>query len=93
MPDFVKLYDDYQDRVSFFFITQDEWELVHKFEEKRKFNLPYFRLIEPNENLNYRQLPTTYVLDKNGKILIDKVGVADWNSDSFRKTLDELIAQ
>ena len=93
MPDFSKVYSDYNEKVNFFFITQDEWDKVKTFEEKRNFGLPYFRLIEPNEALNYRTLPTTYVIDKKGKIVIDKVGVADWNSKSFRQKLDELISE
>ncbi len=93
MPDFGDLHADYKDKVNFFFITQDEWDLVNNFEDKRNFNLPYYRLIEPNESLDYRQLPTTYVIDKKGKIVIDKVGVAKWNADSFREKLDELIAE
>lgn len=93
MPDFQNLYEDYHEDIIFFFITQDDWELVDKFEAKREFQLPYFKLIEPNENLNYRSLPTTYLIDKNGKILINKVGVADWDAAKFRTQLDELIAQ
>lgn len=93
MPDFQNIYQDYHEDVNFFFITQDEWDLVEKFEERRNYNLPYYKLIEPNENLNYRQLPTTYLIDKNGKILVNKVGVADWDSEKFRQQLDELITQ
>ena len=93
MPDFQKLYTDYGDKVQFYFVTQDKWELINKFEDKRKYQLPYFQLIQPNNRLNYTQLPTTYVLDKEGGIVLEKTGVADWDSKSFRITLDELIAQ
>lgn len=93
MPDFAKVYADYKDKVNFLFITQDEWDKVDAFEAKREFGLPYYRLVQPNEALDYRQLPTTYVIDKNGKIVIKKVGVADWNAASFRNKLDELIAE
>jgi thiol-disulfide isomerase/thioredoxin len=93
MPDFSKVYKDYSDKVNFFFITQEKWDKINTFEEKRNFELPYFRLLEPNATLDYRTLPTTYVIDKKGKIVIDKVGVADWNAKSFREDLDKLIAE
>lgn len=93
MPDFQKLNDDYKDKIKFYFVTQDEWDLIEKFETKRNYGLPYFQLIQPGTALKYRQLPTTYLIDRNGGIVLEKTGVADWDSPSFRKTLDELIQQ
>jgi hypothetical protein len=31
----------------------------------------------------------TYLIDKHGNVVVAKI--ADWNSDSFRKNLDELL--
>jgi hypothetical protein len=36
-------------------------------------------------------LPTTYVIDSEGMIRVDKVGAADWNSKKVRTLLDEMI--
>lgn len=91
MPEFSALYKDYNDKVQFYFVTQDAWELIQKFESKRKYQLPYYKLTQPNPELDYTQLPTTYLIDKNGTIHVEKVGVADWNSKKFRKVLDALI--
>ncbi|MDO5655686.1 MAG: TlpA disulfide reductase family protein [Flavobacteriaceae bacterium] len=93
MPDFQKLHQDYQNQIDFFFVTQDSWEKVEKFEQKRAYQLPYFQLIQPGKEFNYTQLPTTYLIDKEGNIVLEKTGIASWNSDKFRQTLDQLIAQ
>lgn len=91
MPDFKNLYSDYNKKVRFYFVTNDNWDLVSRFEEKRKLELPYYKALSKNNELIYPQLPTTYVIDKNGNIIVDKVGVAKWNSNDFRMKLDELI--
>ncbi len=38
-----------------------------------------------------RGLPTTYVLDKQGRIVYQAVGGRDWNSDEIKQLLRELI--
>lgn len=93
MPSIQKMYNDYKDKVVFLFITQDSWQKVSAFYQENSYNLPTYHLASyPPELLNQsNQIPATYVLDKNGYIRIFKTGAADWNSSSFRKTLDELI--
>ena len=93
MPDFKALYADYKNKVEFYFITQDSWSLIDKFESKRNYNLPYYRLIQPNTAFNYQQLPTTYLIDTKGNIIIEKTGIAQWNSDKFRTALNEILLQ
>lgn len=38
-----------------------------------------------------RGLPTTYVLDKQGRIVYQALGGRDWNSDEIKQALRELI--
>jgi hypothetical protein len=33
------------------------------------------------------------VIDKNGIIVVDKKGAADWNNQNFRNTLEQLLAE
>jgi len=45
------------------------------------------------ENLYSNSLPKTYVIAKDGKIVFDKTGTANWNSDRFTTVLDDLISE
>jgi hypothetical protein len=36
-------------------------------------------------------IPRTFVIDKNGTIVIDKTGAANWYSDKVIATMDELL--
>ncbi|PRX53211.1 TlpA family protein disulfide reductase [Flagellimonas meridianipacifica] len=94
MPSFAKLYEDYGDKVDFFFIANDEKEKVIAFLEKKGYKLPvYFEISQTPEMLTSKSIPATFILNKSGKIVVEERGVADWNSQSTRKLLDDLLAE
>ena len=94
MPSFQELYNDYQDRVSFLFISGEDHKTTANFLDKKELSLPSYRMLSQDPKpLEGYSLPTTYVIDRNGEIVIKKIGAADWNSRSFRTTLDKLILE
>lgn len=94
MPRLQELYNDYQGKVAFFFISGEETETVRKFLKKKNFELPVYNMLSADPKpLDGYSLPSTYVIDKKGNIVIHKVGAADWNSQKTRETLDELLAE
>lgn len=94
MPSFQKLYDDYNDRVAFFFISGEDHATTTNFLNTKELDLPSYRMLsEDPKPLDGYTLPTTYVIDKSGNIVVNKRGAADWNSLAFRKTLDRLLAE
>lgn len=92
MPSIQKLYDDYGDKMEFVFLTSEEAAKVNSFLDKNNYNLPAFNSYNnwPSE-FEVSSIPATFILDKNGKIVIHEVGALDWNSDTIRKLLDELL--
>lgn len=94
MPSFQKLYEDYGDRATFLFVSGEQHGTVDDYMKRKRFSLPSYKMLtKAPEPLDGRTLPTTYVISKDGSIVIDKVGAADWNSEKFRQTLDKLIAE
>lgn len=94
MPSFQALYDDYGNRVAFYFVSNEKSEILNRFMERHNYTMPIFQALEaaPTQ-LNSNALPTTYVIAKNSEIVIKKTGVADWNSRKMRSLLDKLIAE
>lgn len=92
MPSLQSLYNDYKGRVVFVFLTNEEPSKVIKYLDKEQFDIPSFNQLSnaPNE-FSVSSIPVTYVIDKEGTIVVHKVGPADWNSDKFRSVLDALI--
>ncbi len=95
MPDIQKLYDDYGDKVSFLLVTEEEKEKVLAFMQKKKLNLPvYFsKNTEIPADLRFKLIPTTYIIDRSGKITKAETGAVDWNSDEIRSLLEALILE
>jgi hypothetical protein len=38
-----------------------------------------------------KKVPSSYLLDKKGNIVVHKEGIADWDSNKVHELLDELI--
>ena len=94
MPSFELLYRDYKDKVEFLFVSSEDHETVRGFLNRKNYSIPAYRpLSEAPEPLNGNTLPTTFLIGKNGAIVIEKVGAADWNSEKLRETLDKLLLE
>lgn len=94
MPSLQELHDDYQDKVVFLFVSEEEQGVIKKFvnEKNYKFQVYSSRSYAP-DYFETRSIPRTYVIDGHGNIVIDKKGAANWNSQSVRQLLNELIAK
>lgn len=92
MPSINDLYKDYGDKVQFVLITNENPEVVTNFLKKRDFQLPVFLpAMETPEQLYERSIPTSYIIDQNGRIVVKEKGASDWNSKDVRKILDGLL--
>jgi thiol-disulfide isomerase/thioredoxin len=94
MPNLQALYKDYNDKVVFLFITNDDFDTVDKFKTKKGFNFEVFNpLNETPKELKTTSIPRTFIINNKGEIVIDESGAIDWNSDTVRKQLDTLISE
>lgn len=94
MPVLQELYDDYGEKVEFVFVAHDEQEKVSSFLAKKGYNFPvYFENTKTPNLLSSTSIPTTYIIDTTGKIVVEKTGAANWNSATTRELLDTLIAK
>lgn len=92
MPSMQKLYNDYGDKVEFVLMTNEKRETVDAFMEKKGYDLPvYYNRSPVPEKLSTGTIPTTYILSKDGRIVLEKVGAAKWNSNRVKDLLDDLI--
>lgn len=92
MPSMQRLYDDYQDKIVFLFVTTDSFERANSFLAKENLNLPVFQSVSnPPLEMESSTIPATYLVDQKTNVVVAKIGSADWNSDSFREKLDVLL--
>lgn len=92
MPSIQSLYDDYGDKIEFLLITNEDSEIVKKFITKKGFTVPSVNpMMDTPKQLFERSIPTNYIIDQNGSIIIKEQGAADWNSQKVRDVLDGLL--
>ncbi|QIH34584.1 TlpA disulfide reductase family protein [Sphingobacterium sp. DR205] len=96
-PSIEFLYSKFKDHPQVFFLTineDDDLAAANAYLKKEKFSIPFFKATGPIPHVIYNgDLPTTVVLDKNGKIRFHHEGFADYSSDTFVKQLEELIKE
>jgi len=92
MPSIQKLYDDYGDKIDFVLLTDEKPEVVRSFLERKEYNLPVFipRMQTPAQ-LYERSIPTNYIIDSAGKIIVKEQGATDWNSEKIKLVLEDLL--
>lgn len=88
------LYDKYQDKVDFYIITNEEREPVEAFMAKHNLTFPVtYLFIGEKMPLKDIKAPTSYLIDKQGNIVIKKEGIADWDNSKIYNLLDRLLAK
>lgn len=91
MPELQKLYSNQRNSVNFLFVTTDHTSKITEFLDRNRYNFPVYQLKSGlPEALQHKSIPTTFIIDKNGNIVVRKVGAADWNSKKTNKILTDL---
>ncbi len=94
MPSMQALYNRYGNQVSFYFVSMEDTEILLHFVNKKEYSFPVYTTQDNfPKPLETNSFPTTYLISKNGKIIINKKGAADWDSESVREIIDALVAE
>ncbi|PWL37345.1 hypothetical protein DKG77_16375 [Flagellimonas aquimarina] len=89
-----KMYNKYQGKMDFYIITNENRPPVEEFVEKHGFTFPVtYLIIGEKTPINPDEVPSSYLIDKSGNIVIYKQEIADWNSSKVYDLLDKLIAE
>lgn len=93
LPSIEKLYVDYGDKVNFVLVSQEDPIIIQQFLKKKSLSIPAVTSTMPTpETLYTSSIPTNYIIDQSGHILVKELGASDWNSDDVRQLLDSLLA-
>ncbi len=92
-PSIQKLYENKKDDMDFVLIAMlDEEEKVRKFLKENNYTAPVYLAETPiNSSILPKVFPTTFVLDKHGRILQKETSSKDWNSESSRQFIENVI--
>lgn len=92
MPSIQKLYNDYSGKIDMVLVSDEKEETIQNFLNKKGYSFKIYKPISNIPEILYtNSIPRTLLIDKQGHIIIDKTGAANWNSDDVRKLIDSLI--
>ncbi len=94
MPSIQALYEDIKDNtnIAFVLVSMDEdFDKAKAFMEKREYDLPiyHYRTKAPG-TYQSTVIPTTYVISADGKLALEKRGLAKYDTDEFKDFLNSL---
>lgn len=93
LPSMQNLYNTYGDKMDFYFISAEDSETVRKFITKKGYDFPvYLETQRPPAELQVSTIPTTFLIDAAGEIIIQKTGAAQWDSAEVKTIIEELLA-
>ncbi len=94
MPDLQKLYTAYNNKVTFLFVARDKQNRVAAFLTKKGYDIPVYYERGLTPKLFYHgSIPATYIISKSGVIEMAKTGSYNWNGNSVRELLDNLLKE
>jgi thiol-disulfide isomerase/thioredoxin len=94
MPGINKLYNDINsDDIIFLMLSvDDDFQKAMDFIKRKEFDFPVYQLYSSLPSVyNGLVIPTTYVISPEGRIMIRKEGMADYDSESFRSFLRSML--
>ncbi|MGA9591415.1 MAG: TlpA disulfide reductase family protein [Salegentibacter sp.] len=89
MPGIDELHQEMDGEVAFVMLSVDQYfETAKSFKERKNYELPIYALAG-NLPAMYQSsaIPTTFVIDAEGNLALTHKGMADYNSDKFKKFL------
>jgi len=92
LPGLVELYEEFGDDVDFYFVSNESADKLKSFLATKKLNIPVYM---PNSKLpdfySSNSIPTTYLINSEGKLVAKANGMANWDSNKVKETIKNLI--
>ncbi|NER09120.1 redoxin domain-containing protein [Muriicola jejuensis] len=86
------LYERFKGKVDFYIITDEEREPVKEFMEKNDFIFPVtYLIIGETAPFPVPEPPATYILDKEGRMVVKRQGIGDWDSSKVIDLIEKLL--
>ena len=93
LPGIADLYEKYHGDVNFILVSAESRAKVRAFAKKNGFNqLPFYQNTTLPSDFSSQSIPTTFIINKDGVVVVSKKGAARWNSGSIEEVIEQLIS-
>ncbi|TRZ42768.1 TlpA disulfide reductase family protein [Robertkochia solimangrovi] len=95
MPGMQELYEKYQDRVKFLFVSNEQAPVIQEFLKDKGYTIPVFQSLTavPDQMIS-KYIPASFVIAKDGTIVVaDDRMARKWNSQKVFEMFDALLQE
>ena len=97
MPYMAELYENYKDEedIIFLYLSREKLEIIKNYKPKDESlqQLPIYKIITDDEFFATSGIPTTFIVNSDGEVIVKDLGSAFWNDESVFKLIDNLIGK
>ena len=97
MPYMAELYENYKDEedIIFLYLSREKLETIKNYKPKDESlqQLPIYKIITDDEFFATSGIPTTFIINSDGVVIVKDLGSAFWNDDSVFKFIENLIGK
>ena len=88
------LYNTYTNEVVFLFVTNDSSEKTNAFLQKHNYTIPCYHIGKALPRaFEHSVIPSTFIVNKQGNIVIEKDGAVNWNSEQVHEVINQLLKE
>lgn len=94
MSSLQELYSGFKNHedIVFLYVSNEEGEIISGFMSERGYDFEVYQSLSSYPAaFNVRSIPRTFVINKEGEVVIDKTGAADWYSKGMQKQILQLL--
>ena len=95
MPSMAELYNQYKENnnIVFLYLSKEDADTIIDYipKDDSLWQLPIYKVVTDDDLFSTRGIPTTFIVNRNGEIVIKDVGSAVWNDQSVVDYLDNLL--
>ncbi|RPF73928.1 MAG: TlpA family protein disulfide reductase [Rickettsiales bacterium TMED289] len=97
MPSMADLYDRYKnnENIVFLYLSKEDLNTIIDYLPKDESlqKLPIYKIITDDEFFATTGIPTTFIINSTGDVVVKDVGSAFWNDDSVFNFIDNLLGK
>lgn len=97
MPSMADLYDRYKnnENIVFLYLSREDLNTIIDYLPKDESlqKLPIYKIITDDEFFATKGIPTTFIINSSGDVVVKDVGSAFWNDDSVFNFIDNLLGK
>ncbi|NOZ46932.1 MAG: TlpA family protein disulfide reductase [Chlorobi bacterium] len=94
LPEIQKLYNKYKnnDSIVFCLVSNESPTVINSFVQKRNYSLPVFIPYQKTPAVfSSRSIPISFLISKNGEIVIKEKGAVNWSGSRMEKIINKLL--